>query len=94
MSRRLPPPTDEPFVIDDVPLTLDCLWERAEQRGRVSVENWGREYTVSIDFETRGGSRITALGRNDHLGLDGLKQAMKDAIDEADRIVNRYTKTS
>ena len=93
MKPRLSPPTDEPFVVNDGPETLDSLWVRAEQRGRVSIENWGSEYTVSIHFETSGGSRITAVGRNDQLGLEALKQAMTDAINEADRIVNRYSAT-
>jgi hypothetical protein len=61
--------------------TLDQLWHEAEQLGRVEVDKriFGEgEYDVSIRFDTRSGSSVSAKGRDRVIHF-----AMAKAINEA-----------
>ena len=61
--------------------TLDALWNKAEQLGRVNVDHplFNLDYRVEIMFENRSGSRIYARGQARRIH-DALESAIKEAI--------------
>lgn len=64
-------------------LTLDDLWRRAEQLGRIEVDHrfGDKAYRVQIRFQRGSGSMVWATGH-----ADDIVTAMCQAISEAEAI--------
>lgn len=76
MNSNLSMTTITPIHAD----TLDHLWHEAEQLGVVKVDPaWrGDNYEVTIRFQRKSGTSITAMGKNPKVAF-----ALADAINEA-----------
>lgn len=64
-------------------VTLDALWERAENLGKIEVDKCigSPAYRVQIRFRNKNGSDIWAAGHDIN-----IKTALSNAIQEAERL--------